>query len=86
MYASSLSPSFSDFQNLFLDLLIYQFVRLSINFTIGLLALFNLYSPNHSFTSFVREWSSETIQVSSLFDVEILVRFIHCAFAKPSVS
>ncbi|MBT3729653.1 hypothetical protein HOF65_01515 [bacterium] len=61
-----MSPSFSDFQNLFLDLLIYQFVKLSINLTIGLVALFNLYSSNHSVTSLVNSFNSEINHLSRL--------------------
>jgi hypothetical protein len=41
-----------------------------MNFTIGLVASLSLYPSNHSFTSFIREWSSDTIHLSSLFDFE----------------
>gem|GEM_PF-1401742 len=47
----------------------YQFVRLSINFTIGLVASFNLYFSNAFVTSKVSSFSSERSHLSKIFSV-----------------
>jgi len=50
----------------------YQFVKLSINLTIGLAASFNLYQSKPSQTSFDNSFNSEINHLSRLFDNFVL--------------
>jgi hypothetical protein len=45
----------------------YQFVKLSINLTIGFAASLSLYSSNHVQTSFANSFNSEINHLSRLF-------------------